>query len=149
MSLEKVQIERIFSDGEVIVTEGDRGTDMFIIQEGAVAIERLVDDQAVTLTTLERGEFFGEMSLLEDEPRAATVRAVGRTKILVLKRGGLLFKFRRDPTFAFEMLQQMSRRLRLLNEGITDLLATQDLSSGKLESILDTARFSKGSKSPG
>ncbi|MHC4549270.1 MAG: cyclic nucleotide-binding domain-containing protein [Planctomycetota bacterium] len=139
MGQKKVHLERIYGDGEVIVAEGDPGSDMFIIQEGAVSVEREVSGQRVTLATLQRGEFFGEMSLLENLPRIATARAVGRTKLLVLKRGGLLLKLRRDPTFALEMLQQMSRRLRLVDEGITSLLAAQDFSSGKLESILREA----------
>src|SRR5688500_19813491 len=77
---------------------------------------------AVVLATLGRGEFFGEMSLLEPERRSATVRALGKTKLLVLKRGGLMLKIRRDPTFALEMLQHMSHRLRYVNRALTGLV---------------------------
>jgi CRP-like cAMP-binding protein len=68
------------------------------------------------LAVLERGSFFGEMSLLEGLPRSATARAIGAVELLVLKPGSLLLRIRRDPTFAFELLQQLSGRIRDLNE---------------------------------
>jgi CRP-like cAMP-binding protein len=52
------------------------------------------------------------MSLLESLPREATARAVGEVRLLVLSRGGLLLRLRRDPTFALEMLSHLSARLR-------------------------------------
>jgi CRP-like cAMP-binding protein len=63
------------------------------------------------------------MSLLEGLPRSATARAVGTAKLLVLRPGSLLLLIRRDPTFAFEMLQQMSSRIRELNEKLVQKVA--------------------------
>jgi CRP-like cAMP-binding protein len=68
------------------------------------------------LAVLDRGDFFGEMSLLEGLPRSATARARGKTELVVLRPGSLLLRIRKDPTFAFELLQQMSRRIRHLND---------------------------------
>ena len=65
-----------FSAGEIIFREGDLGTEMYIISEGKVEIlNRLGEDDRV-LAVLEKGDFFGEMSVLEDLPRAATARPV-------------------------------------------------------------------------
>ena len=114
--------EREFEDGELVVAEGDAGTEMFIIQEGRVAVTKKVGDADVQLAILERGDFFGEMSLLESLPRSATVRAVGKTRLLAVRSGELLMKIRRDPTFAFEMLQHMSKRIRFLDEELVRLM---------------------------
>jgi CRP-like cAMP-binding protein len=118
-------VER-YADGEVIVRQGEMGREMYVIQHGAVEVVKSFNGRAVVLATLGRGSFFGEMSLLESLPRAATVRAKGDTQLLVIEPGGLLLKIRRDPTFAFEMLQHMSRRIRDLDEQLMHLLNESD-----------------------
>jgi len=105
-----------FDDGEVIVREGEETREMFVIRSGEVEIIKQVSGHEVRLTVLGRGAFFGEMSLLEGLPRSAPARAMGATSLVVLRPGSLLLQLRRDPTFAFELLQQMSRRVRELNE---------------------------------
>ena len=128
MAESKYQVET-FADGEVIVREGDEGREMYLIQDGSAEVFKLVDGEEVRLATLDRGSFFGEMSLLESLPRSATVRARGATRLLVMEPGMLLIKIRRDPTFAFEMLQHMSRRVRELDEQIVALASRLSLSS--------------------
>jgi CRP-like cAMP-binding protein len=78
-----------------------------------VRITRTEADGTVTdLGTRERGEFFGEMSVLESLPRSATVEAVEETRLLVISQGQLLVRIRRDPTFCLELLRQLSGALR-------------------------------------
>lgn len=115
--------ERSYADGEVIVAEGEHGTEMFVIQTGRVRVTKRTPDGEMDLATLDRGDFFGEMSLLESLPRIATVRAVGPTRVLAIRSGELLMKIRRDPTFAFELLQRLSGRVRALDEEIARLKA--------------------------
>lgn len=112
-----------FEDGEIIVVEGEHGREMFVIQEGRVEVTKRIDGRDERLAVLGRGEFFGEMSLLEGLPRHATVRALGRVRLLVVEPGSLLLRIRRDPTFAFEMLQHMSRRIRDLDDRLLAQLA--------------------------
>src|SRR5262249_6659660 len=114
-------VER-YADGEIIVREGEMGREMYVIKRGAVDVTKSLNGRTVVLATLGRGSFFGEMSLLESLPRNATVRAKGDTQLLVIEPGGLLLKIRRDPTFAFEMLQHMSRRIRDLDEQLMHVL---------------------------
>ncbi|MGB0662578.1 MAG: Crp/Fnr family transcriptional regulator [Pontibacterium sp.] len=109
-------IRNTFSDGELIVTNGDIGTEMYIITQGEVEATKTVNGETIVLARLKRGEFFGEMSLLEGMPRSADVRAVGDTEVLSMSSGGLLLRIRRDPTFALEMLQVFSSRLRHTTE---------------------------------
>lgn len=116
--------EESYQDGDVIVREGEDGREMYVIQRGEVVVTKRIDDREVEIARLNRGDFFGEMSLLESIPRYATVTAVGATTLLVIKPGSLLLKIRRNPTFAFEMLQQMSRRLRRINDKLVDLMGS-------------------------
>lgn len=85
---------------------------MFIVRSGQVRISKRKAHGEVVLAILGKGDFFGEMSLLESLPREATARAVSETWLLVLSRGGLLFRLRRHPTFALEMLNHLSSGLR-------------------------------------
>jgi CRP/FNR family cyclic AMP-dependent transcriptional regulator len=112
-----------FANGDIVFREGEQTRDMYVIHEGRVEIIKESGGHEVQLAVLERGSFFGEMSLLEGLPRSATARAVGTAKLLVLRPGSLLLLIRRDPTFAFEMLQQMSSRIRELNEKLVQKVA--------------------------
>jgi CRP-like cAMP-binding protein len=112
----------VFHDGEFIAREGDASRTMYVIQQGVVEVLKEIGGREVVLATLERGSFFGEMSLLESLPRSASVRAKGETRLLAIRAGSLLLKIRRDPTFAFELLQQMSGRIRRLNEQVAESL---------------------------
>lgn len=115
-----------FADGEIVVREGEETREMFVIRKGQIEILKQVGGHEVRLAVLGRGAFFGEMSLLEGLPRSATARARGETSLVVLRPGSLLLQIRRDPTFAFEMLQQMSRRIRELNEKLVFKVASAE-----------------------
>ncbi len=110
-------ITREYQKGEVIIKEGDLGREMFIIKSGSVEVMKKDDDgKMIVLATLERGDFFGEMAILENAPRTAMVIARETTSLLVLNVGSFLIKIRKDPSFAYTMMQKMSNRIRILNE---------------------------------
>jgi CRP-like cAMP-binding protein len=127
MKVPKGHEVQAFEDGEIVVREGEETREMFIIREGRIEILKQVGGHEVRLAVLERGSFFGEMSLLEGLPRSATARAIGKTELVVLRPGSLLVQIRRDPTFAFELLQQMSRRVRELNDKLVLKVASAEV----------------------
>jgi pSer/pThr/pTyr-binding forkhead associated (FHA) protein len=99
--------------GEWIFREGDLGTEMYIVQDGQVEIlKTLGEDQFQQLLVLERGDFFGEMALLEDLPRAAGVRALQPTKLLEINGSTFDQMLRENPEIAVRMMRALSRRLR-------------------------------------
>ena len=128
-----------FEDGETVVVEGEHGREMFVVQEGRVEVTKHVDGREVRLALLDRGAFFGEMSLLEGLPRHATVRAVGRVKLVVVDPGSLLLRIRRDPTFAFEMLQQLCHRIRELDDRLVGLLGERGALTMTIEAAVASA----------
>ncbi len=114
--------KEVYQPGDIIVREGEETREMFVIQEGEVVVTKNVAGKELELARLGRGSFFGEMSLLESMPRNATVQASVKTRLLVIKPGSLLLTIRRDPTFAFEMLQHMSRRIRDMDERLVEII---------------------------
>ena len=94
---------------------------MFLVRSGAVVVVREASGRETELARPGKGEFFGEMSLLEPLPREATARAVGPTTLVALGPGALLLKLRQDPSFAIEMLNRLSGRIRVLNERLDRL----------------------------
>ena len=77
---------RTFEPGEVIIREGDAGDAAYMITSGRCRAYRTVGNRQETLVTMNAGEVFGEMALLLDEPRAASVDAVDRVTALVLDK---------------------------------------------------------------
>lgn len=129
---------REFEDGENIFKEGDEGRDLYIIQEGSVLIKKKSAIDELTLAEFSRGEFFGEMALLQDIPRFASAYSKGKSKILILQPGGFLLKIRRDPTFAFEMIQQLSSRLKMTSEKFLEAVASGKVSKEAAQDILES-----------
>src|SRR5439155_19474132 len=72
--------------GDVIVRQGAPADKFFIIIDGEVEVVREDDGEHRTLATLSRGQFFGEMAILRDTPRMATVRAVMPTTLFAMER---------------------------------------------------------------
>ncbi len=108
-------VQREYEGGTVICHEGEVSQEMYVIQSGRVRIFKNAAGSVLELATLEKGDFFGEMSVLEGLPRDASAEAIGKTQVLVLSAGALLVRLRRDPTFAFELLRRLSGRVRALN----------------------------------
>ncbi len=133
------ELERSYLDGEVVVEEGDNSRDMFVIQSGSVRITKRIGERDVELATLQRGDFFGEMSLMESLPRDASAIAIGETQLLVISAGALLVRMRRDPTFAFEMLQRLSGRVRKLNARVVQLMEAAGDASKEMPAMLYAA----------
>lgn len=131
---------REFADGDLIFAEGDDSREMYVVVAGEVVVSKASPKGDVVLAVLKKGEFVGEMSLLESLPRSATARARGQTELLAIHPGGFLLKIRRDPTFAFEMLQALSRRIRVTNDSLMRELAGAT-GSDSLKAIIQGAEF--------
>jgi CRP/FNR family cyclic AMP-dependent transcriptional regulator len=101
----------------VLFRTGDEGDAMYLIEEGKVRIcVRAKDGQEVTLTELHRGDFFGEMALLESKPRSADARVAEDARLAVLSREHFLSFVSSNPNVALEMLTALANRLRHTDE---------------------------------
>src|SRR5256714_6280782 len=103
--------------GTVLFHAGDEGDAMYLIEHGKVRIcVRAKDGHEVTLTELQRGDFFGEMALLDRKPRSADARVSENARLAVLSREHFLSFVATKPNVALEMLTALANRLRRTDE---------------------------------
>lgn len=119
-------------EGDYVFREGELGIEMYIINEGKVEILNQVGDEEQLLAVLEKGDFFGEMSVLEDLPRAASARAL--TDIRLLQINGSTFDqlLQGNPEIAVRMMRKLSRRLRETDELLKSVLGTKVTASREM-----------------
>jgi CRP/FNR family transcriptional regulator, cyclic AMP receptor protein len=118
-----MMIRKQFSAGEVIVhEEEEQGQTFFVINSGIVHVTvRTLEGKNAVLATLRRGDFFGEMALLDGEPRSASVCAAEKCDLFLLYRRMFLEILERFPKIAVHLLTEMSKRLRRANRHINTL----------------------------
>jgi CRP/FNR family transcriptional regulator/CRP/FNR family cyclic AMP-dependent transcriptional regulator len=123
LSITSEMIVRQFSAGEVIVYEDENESQtFFMLFCGSVHIGVVSPEGKQTiLATLRKGDFFGEMAILEGEPRSATVSAAEDCTLFMLYRRGFMDILQRYPKMTIQMLVEMSRRLRRSNRQINTL----------------------------
>lgn len=115
------ELGKTFEKGERIINEGDPGDCMYVIQEGEVEIFVERNGEDVRLAIRGEGEFFGEMAVFEREVRSASVRAMGRVRVLTLDKKNFLKRIQEDPSLAFRIVQTMSSRIRELSAEVARL----------------------------
>src|SRR5262245_65080847 len=98
--------------GDIIFSEGEIGNEMYILQSGTVELIKAIGKETRVLATLEKGDFFGEMSVLEDLPRTASARA--KTDVELVRINGATFDsmLKGNTEIAGRMMRKLSRRLR-------------------------------------
>ncbi|HEY5595831.1 MAG TPA: universal stress protein [Candidatus Bipolaricaulota bacterium] len=112
---------RPYRTGEIVVRESDRAGGFFIVASGRVEVIKALDTpRAKNLGTLGPGEFFGEMAMLDDHPRSATVRALEDTECVLIRRSDFAAELQRRPQIAVAMLAELVKRLREARESLTE-----------------------------
>ncbi|HEU4758603.1 MAG TPA: cyclic nucleotide-binding domain-containing protein [Dehalococcoidia bacterium] len=123
--MEAGTLGREYADRETICRQGEPGDFMFVIQAGKATVLREQDGAEVTVGQLTPGDVFGEMAIFDRQPRSATVRAEGHTRVLTLDKRAFLRRVHEDPSFAFHILERMSSRIRALDEELSHLKRSQ------------------------
>jgi len=104
-----------YAAGDLIFSQGDLGTEMFIIQEGEVHIVKHIAHESHILSKLEKGDFFGEMALLESAPRTADAVAQTDVKALIINGARFDEMLRKNPEIAVRIIRKYCKRLREAN----------------------------------
>jgi len=104
---------RNYEAGQAIVTQGQGGDGFFVVQSGrAEAVLERADGSKAVVNTFGPTDFFGELALLDDGPRTASVIATEPTRCLALTRWDFLAHLREDPEMAVIILQELAKRFR-------------------------------------
>jgi len=120
--------------GTVLFNEGDRGEEMYILQSGRVKISKRIRGVEKTLATLEKGEFFGEMAILNDKPRSASAETVEECEMLMIDRKTFDALIRGNAEIAVRFIKRLADRLRETNDQMESLMIKDNTS--RLVSIL-------------
>jgi CRP/FNR family cyclic AMP-dependent transcriptional regulator len=111
-----------FRKDEVIFHEKEAGDSLFVILHGRVKVAIFGDDgKEVTLSILTDGDFFGELSIIDHEPRSATVIAEEDCELLSLQRDDFMRGIEHDPGMSASLIQVLAGRLRKANHQISTL----------------------------
>jgi len=113
------ELGKVFTNGEVIIQQGDVGDRMYVVQTGNVEVVLESDGEERLLSSLKAGDFFGEMALFDKVVRSASVRAVGEARVLTIDKRTLLKRISEDPLLAYNLLRSMSTRVRDLNDQVS------------------------------
>jgi len=109
--IELIAHERTFMPDEVVFQERQPGTGMYFIKKGLIELTKTINDERVKIAELGEGEFFGEMSLIEDYPRSAQATALVKTEVLGIFRPDFFDLIDRNPRLGSKILLKLSERL--------------------------------------
>ena len=112
----KLSHERSFQIGQAIVTKGEAGVGFYLILEGAVEVR----SGGKSLSKLGPGQFFGEMSIIDNQPRSADVIAIENSRVLILSAWSFKTLISDNPKIALKMMQEFVRRLRESDKSSSD-----------------------------
>ena len=144
--LAKILKEVSFPSGSEILKEGDTGEEMFILKEGTVDISKTLTlkvgrrefgqkEKSFIRLSAEHGAFFGEMGMLEENIRSATVTAVTDCKLYIIEKEDFIAFCEKEPSIGFRIVLTISRiissRLRKTNEDVLKLTTALSLALSK------------------
>lgn len=125
--------------GQVLFREGDSGKEMFVIQSGKVRLSRTIRGVEKLLAEIGAGEFFGEMSIINDKPRTATAVVLEDAQLLVLDPKTFEAMIKANTEIAVRMIKKLAKRLDDANAQIENLMLG-DANSRIVHALLQLAR---------
>src|SRR5262245_35086224 len=120
-------------DGELLYQEGDLGSEMYVVQTGMVRLFRVRDGAKQELAVMEKGDFFGELAVLEGLPRTSAAEAMGEVEVIEINSATFDRMIRANIEIAVRMLRKLSNRLQEANGRLEALTHTQTASGAHAE----------------
>lgn len=114
-ALAEIALEKEFQAGEIIFEEKQVAHHLYVVARGKVEVFRRIDSTEHSIAFLEMEEAFGEMAILDDEPRSASVRATEPTLVLKIDRESFRELITERPQISFAIFKMLTSRLRLKN----------------------------------
>ncbi|MGL5164629.1 MAG: Crp/Fnr family transcriptional regulator [Afipia sp.] len=114
MTIEKCINE--YNASDVVFEEGSTGRELFVVLEGKIDIVKNSGADRTVIVTLGKGEFFGEMAVIDGSSRSATaVAAVSGTRVMRINHARFVYLVSQQPAFALMIMDALSKRLRASN----------------------------------
>lgn len=113
--------EKDLRRGDVLFVEGDASTDLYVVEDGRIAIaRRSVDGRESVMALMERGDVIGEMSLFDDKGRSAEARALEHSRVIVVDNESVRALYDARPGLLWHVVEMLVNRLRDTNAGLAD-----------------------------
>ena len=122
---------KVFQPGENIVTQGEVGDCMYVIQQGEAEVLKDVEGKQIRVDTMRGGDIFGEIAIVEHTTRSSTVRAITEVHAMTIDRKTFLRRVQEDPSLALNVLKVMAHRVRSLDQELAVL--KQSIAASGLE----------------
>jgi len=129
--------------GRAIFNEGEAGDTMYIIQQGRVKITKRIGNSEKILMVLQKGDFFGEMAIVNQAPRTATATAVDNCQLLCFNRQGFLSMISNNSNIAMNIIEKLCLRLQRADNAIRDL-TKRDIKSLVISVLNDLSHAHQG-----
>ena len=114
MTIEKCINE--YDVAEVIFEEGSTGRELYVVLDGKIDIVKITGATKTTIVTLGKGEFFGEMAVIDGSSRSATaIAAAPKTRVMRINHARFVYLVSQQPAFALMIMDALSKRLRTAN----------------------------------
>lgn len=149
----EVVSEEEFESGEILFNEGDFGDCMYLVVDGKISIFTGKPPAIKVLASFDKGNFFGEMGLYDDKPRAASAMADLRSTLLVLRKGEFCDLISEFPMVALGIMKELNNRIRATNKKLhlieknvvdsTSRLYSREYFSDCMKNLLNRARMEK------
>lgn len=123
-----------FKTGETIIEEGDEGSWAYVILSGKARVFKHTSTGEITLAIMENGEVFGEMALIEDRPRSASVKAETNLKLRVISREQFNELLRENPSRLIPIMKSLFERLRQASDMLAERI---DDHENSIEALLE------------
>jgi len=115
MAIEKCINE--YGVGDVIFEEGSSGRELYVVLDGEVEIAKINGGSKTVIITLGKGEFFGEMAVIDGSSRSATaIAATSGTRVMRINHARFVYLVSQQPAFALMIMDALSKRLRASND---------------------------------
>lgn len=130
---------RAYPANTILISEGDSTDSFYVVLEGEVKV-LVSDDQGkeVILNILGPGEYFGELALLDDEPRSATIKTMVPTRVMVITKHDFKNCLAANPEMAYKLIEVLIRQVRALTSNVKNL-ALLDVYGRVARTLLDLA----------
>ncbi len=139
--IESRAVPRSYPRSAVVITEGDEATSMFIIASGSVKVYHTeADGKENILNTLGAGQHFGELALVDDAPRSASVMTLEPSRLLVLSKTAFKECLAASPEIAYHLIAQLAHEVRRLTETVN--LMGRDV-YGRIKGLLESMAVEK------
>lgn len=126
--LEYIKYGKMVPGGTIIFEQGDPGNHLFIIKKGTVRIFKKIKETETTLAILRDGDFFGEMSLLNNDPRSATAEAVEDVQLIAVTKDSFRNMVKNNIDIAIKIIQRLASRLKDTDDLIENMMLGDDIS---------------------